>query len=106
MANDFIFPFPLPFHVIFSIVGALFFLIQYARKKYVYMLLVAFAIPSTLLVYFCTDKLSFTLLGLEELILLILIFVFSAKSKKLEEAQKAKEVSNENNNSGQENSDQ
>lgn len=101
MSNDFMFPFPLPFHIIFSIVGVIFFLIQYARKKLVYQLLVAFAIPSTLLVYFCNDKLTFTLLGLEELIMLILICVFLAKAKKLEDDKKEKteEVSDENSNS-------
>lgn len=101
MVNDFIFPLPLPVHIVFSIVGAVFFLIQYARKKYLYHLLVALAIPSTLLVYFCTNKLTFMLLGIEEAIMLILIFVFNSKAKKADEqkSEKVNEVSDEDSNS-------
>lgn len=108
MINDFIFPFPLPFHIIISIVSVVFFLIQYSRKKYVYLLLLVFAIPSTLLVYFCRDKLTFTLLGIEEFVMLALIFVYIAKAKKQTEkrTEKVSEVSDENSNNRQENTDE
>lgn len=81
--NNYIFPLPFPAHLTFVIIGFLFFALMYARKKYVYHLLLAIAIPSTMLVYACQgSKLFYYLLGIEELILIVLIFVFIAVQKR------------------------
>lgn len=91
MPNDYLFPFPLGFHIIFSVLGALIFLIQYVRKKYAYQLLMAFAIPSTLLVYFCKTETTFMILGIEELVILLLVIIFIFRAKKIEEKKEKEE---------------
>lgn len=82
METNYLFPLPIPVHIIFCIVGVLFFAMQYYRKKYTYHLLLTFAIPSTLLIYACSSDMAYTILGFEELILFILILVSIALTKK------------------------
>lgn len=83
--NNYVFPLPVPAHIVFSIIGFIFFMFMYFRKKYVYHLLLSLAIPSTLLIYLCKgSKLLYSLFGLEQLILIILIFVFIVVAKRKE----------------------
>ena len=108
MSTNYIFPLPFPVHIGFCIIGLLFFIIQYNRKKYIYQLLLAIAIPSTLLVYICRSDTAFMIFGLEELILFILIMVsiFITKKRLAKEEKEAmksldknSEADNENSNS-------
>ena len=82
MNTNYVFPMPLPMHIVFCIIGLAFFLLQYYRKRYTYYLLLAFAIPSTLLIYFCKTDISYTILGIEEFILFILIIVSMILTKR------------------------
>ena len=108
MSTNYIFPLPFPVHIGFCIIGLLFFIIKYNRKKYIYQLLLAIAIPSTLLVYICRSDTAFMIFGLEELILFILIMVsiFITKKRLAKEEKEAmksldknSEADNENSNS-------
>ena len=83
--NNYVFPLPVPAHIVFALAGLIFFMFMYFRKKYVYHLLLSLAIPSTLLIYLCKgSKLLYSLFGLEQLILIILIFVFIVVAKRKE----------------------
>lgn len=90
MTTNFLFPLPFSVHIAFCIISVLFFGLQYYRKKYTYHLLLAIAVPSTLLIYVCKTDWAFTILGLEELVLFILILVslfFLKKKQAKEDAQ-------------------
>lgn len=83
--DTYIFPLPLPAHIVFSIMGLLFFLYMFKNTKHFYHLLLAIAIPSTMLIYFCPiNTLSFTFLAIEQFTLLILIIISMVRTKKKE----------------------
>lgn len=80
-------------HIIFSSVACLFFLAQFLRTKRWYQLILAAAVPASLLVYFQPEnKTLFYGVGIAEAVLLVLAFVVnlvqSAKAKKEEKAKK------------------
>ena len=103
--NNYIFPLPLTAHIIFSIVGLFFFGYLYLRKKYLYHLLLAIAIPSTLLIYACYgNKILFFLFGLEQFILIVSIFV-SIITLKLKQSKERKALSTQNTEENDEDSD-
>ncbi|MEG0614269.1 MAG: hypothetical protein RR540_00825 [Oscillospiraceae bacterium] len=92
MTPGIIFPLPLPIHIIFCVISLVFFIIQYMRKKNAYLLLLAIAIPSTLLIYVCKTNLMYGLLGIEEFVLLVLIIIGIARSKKKTDKNTAEKV--------------
>lgn len=65
------FPLDFPAHIIFCIVGLAFFLYRFIKYKRVYQLLMAIAIPATLLIRAATSKAMFYAIGIAESILII-----------------------------------
>ena len=67
------FPIPFKFHLIFCIVAAIFFLLQFIRLKRPYQLILTIAIPASLLIYVGdpSDKSWFHMVGWAEAILLL-----------------------------------
>lgn len=92
--TSFVFPLKLPLHIGFCVIGTLLFALQYYRKRQYHQLLLAIAIPSTLLVYTCSTELSYFLLGVEEVVLYIIILVSmimsNRKAKKKMEIEESK----------------
>ncbi|MDR0918063.1 MAG: hypothetical protein LBM93_02260 [Oscillospiraceae bacterium] len=83
--NNAVFPFSFTTHLIFAIFCAIFFMAQYARLKYKYHIIMAFAIPLSLLVYIAENKVFFYAIGITELVLLIVCAVnISVERKKLD----------------------
>ena len=80
--NGNIFPLPFNTHLIFCIISVAFFLFQYFRSGYKYQILMAFAVPATLLIYVSNNKIFFYAIGLFELIMLILVAISIANEKK------------------------
>lgn len=88
--------FPLEFskHVIFCIIGVLFFVLQYFRQRYKYQLITAAAILGTMLLYINKSDAWRYGVGILELILIIVIFiVMSIEKKKAAADEKEKEDS-------------
>lgn len=72
------FPLTFSYHLVFCIIAAIFFLFQFAHTRKVYELLLAIAIPSSLLIYL--DRSNDTLfhaVGLLVLVLLVVAFVLA-----------------------------
>lgn len=72
------FPLTFSYHLVFCIIAAIFFLFQFAHTRKVYELLLAIAIPSSLLIYL--DRSNYTLfhaVGLLVLVLLVVAFVLA-----------------------------
>ncbi len=90
--------FPLDFwpHVIFCVVGALFFIFQFIRQKKAYQITTAVAIAATLLLYVGDYEIMRPAVGVIELVLIVLIFVLmflaSRKEKALEKSTEADAV--------------
>lgn len=66
-----IFPIAPDKHIIFCVIAAAFFLFQFIRQKNRYPLVLAIAIPATLLVYVSENKTWFTAIGIFEFAMLI-----------------------------------
>lgn len=87
------FPISFTYHLIFCIVAGVFFLIQFIRLRRPYQLILAVAIPASLLIYVGdpSNKTWFHTVGIFEVILLLGAVVLSifdrVKSKKLEKQQ-------------------
>ncbi|NLP26947.1 MAG: hypothetical protein GX365_06325 [Clostridiales bacterium] len=80
--NSNIFPLSFSTHIAFCLFSVAFFLFQYYRTGYKYQILMAFAIPATLLIYVSNSKILFYAIGIFELTMLILVAVSIAKEKK------------------------
>ena len=91
------FPLTMDKHIIFCIIGFVFFILQFFRQGFKYQIISAFAIAGTLLLY-VNDSTAWRYgVGVLELILIIAIFTVMTIEKKKEEqkllaAQKAKEL--------------
>ncbi|MBR3025798.1 MAG: hypothetical protein IKN85_08295 [Oscillospiraceae bacterium] len=72
-------------HIIFCIIGFVFFMLQFFRQGYKYQIISAFAIASTLLLYVNDSPAWRYAVGIIELILIIAIFVVMSVEKKKEE---------------------
>lgn len=87
------FPISFTYHLIFCIVAGVFFLIQFIRLRRPYQLILAVAIPASLLIYVGdpSNKTWFHTVGMFEVVLLLGTVVFSiverARTKKLEKQQ-------------------
>ncbi|WP_044976265.1 hypothetical protein [Ruminococcus sp. HUN007] len=90
------FPLELNKHIVFCIIGFIFFMIQFFRQGYKYQIISAFAIASTLLLYVNASLTWRYALGIVELIMVIAIFVVMSVEKKKEEqkAEAAKAAAN------------
>lgn len=72
-----LFPFPLPFHLAFSCISLVFFLFQFKREKKPYQLIMAFAIPFSLLLWLFDSHTLFYAVGITELICFAAAFITS-----------------------------
>lgn len=72
------FPISFTWHLVFSILACVFFLIQYVRMKKSYQLLIAIGIPASLCIYIQPENSSlFYAVGAFELVLMIGALVFA-----------------------------
>lgn len=76
--------FPLEFskHVIFCVIGVLFFVLQYFRQGYKYQLITAAAILGTMLLYVNQSDMWRYGVGIFEAILIVIIFIVMSVEKK------------------------
>ena len=91
------FPLTMDKHIIFCIIGFVFFILQFFRQGFKYQIISAFAIAGTLLLYLNDSTAWRYAVGVLELILIIVIFTVMTIEKKKEEqkllaAQKANEL--------------
>lgn len=77
-----LFPFPLGLYAVFCIVALAFFIFRFVKEKAPYQLIMAVAIPFSLLIGISNGKTLFYLVGIVELVLLISAFVVSIVCKK------------------------
>ena len=81
-------------HLIFCIIATLLFLLQFIRTKHLYQLVMAIAIPASLLIYVKPDNQAWYYgVGILEAVLLLLALILnivqSVKASKKEKAEKA-----------------
>jgi len=101
MSTSIVFPLPLPVHIVFGVIGTLFFIWRYAVKKEPHFLLLSISFASTFLIYICSEGLPRTILGIEELILFILILIsmfISSRKNAAKEKAATEEENNEDSN--------
>ncbi|MGN0591829.1 MAG: hypothetical protein ACI4JQ_01120 [Ruminococcus sp.] len=82
------FPISFTWHLVFSILACVFFLIQYVRMKKSYQLLIAIGIPASLCIYIQPeDSTLFYTVGAFEIVLLLgaLVFAFIERSHRQQE---------------------
>lgn len=84
--NGNVFPLPFATHLIFTVIAAVFFLVQFARLRYKYQIVMAAAVVSTLLIYANDSKTWFYGMGILELGLLLLALVLSIVEKRSRKA--------------------
>ncbi|MDD6278649.1 MAG: hypothetical protein ACI4JE_00260 [Ruminococcus sp.] len=82
-----LFPFPFPTHLGFSVISLLFFLWRFSKEKRPYQLIMAIAIPFSLVIRLSDSRTLFYFVGVVELILLFAAFISSIvfKDKSAEE---------------------
>ncbi|MCD7960164.1 MAG: hypothetical protein LUF89_12070 [Ruminococcus sp.] len=72
------FPISMGYHIFFGVVACLFFLMQYYRLRRPYQLILAIAMPASLLIYIDTSNQSlFHVVGLFELVMLLGAIILS-----------------------------
>lgn len=89
------FPLPLPYHIVLCVLGCVFFLAQFIRLKKPYQLMMAAAMPASLLIYIQPENntLFYTvglLIGLDMLLALVISIVLRICSPKKEQEADAK----------------
>lgn len=77
-----LFPFPLGLYAIFCVVALAFFVYRFVKEKAPYQIIMAIAIPFSLLIGLSNGKTLFYLVGIVELILLLSALVLSIVCKK------------------------
>lgn len=89
-----VFPIELKKHIFFCVVASIFFLLQFIRTKHWYQLVMAAAVPLSLLIYIDPDNnYIFYGVGVLEGVLLLLALVLNIiQSKKEEKAEKLKKA--------------
>ena len=70
-----LFPFPMHLYVIFCIVATVFFVFRFVKEKHLYQIIMAVAIPLSVLIGFSTGKTMFYIVGVAEAVLLLSAFV-------------------------------
>lgn len=84
------FPLPLPYHVVLCVLGCIFFLTQFIRLKKPYQLMMAIAMPASLLIYIQPEnKILFyvvgLLIGLDMLFALVISLILRIRRPKKEQ---------------------
>ncbi|MDE5648993.1 MAG: hypothetical protein K2I33_03720 [Oscillospiraceae bacterium] len=90
--NNNIFPLPFSVHLVFSCIAFLFFIFQFTRVKRKYQLIMAVAVPATLLLYVNSSKTWFYILGIAEFILMIAALITAIIEKRKEKALTAEQA--------------
>ncbi len=72
-----LFPYPAKLHVIFCIIAFVFFLIRFLRHKRIYRLILAVAVPISLLIQVSDSKMLYYFVGGVELVLILTAFISS-----------------------------
>lgn len=87
-----VFPISMEKHIIFSVIASAFFLLQFGRTKRWYQLVMAFAIPASLVIYMNpANDMLFYGVGIGEGVLLLLALILNiVQSCKIAAAKKAK----------------
>ena len=86
-----LFPITMEKHIVFCAIAAVFFLLQFIRTKRIYQLILAIAVPVSLLIYIAPENETlFYGVGIAEAVLLVLAFILNivqsrrdAKAEKL-----------------------
>ncbi len=89
-----LFPITMDKHIVFCAVAAVFFLLQFIRTKRIYQLILAIAVPLSLLIYIAPENETlFYGVGIGEAVLLALAFILNivqnAREKKAEKLKSA-----------------
>ena len=89
-----LFPIAMDKHIIFAVASSLFFLLQFIRTRKLYQLIMAVAIPASLLIYLAPENTTFFYgVGIAEAVLMLLAFVTGTiRSAKDSKAAKAAEA--------------
>lgn len=87
-----LFPISMEKHIIFCVAALIFFLVQFIRTKRWYQLILAIAIPASLLIYLQPENETiFYAVGIGEAVILALAFIINLiQSAKLNRAEKEK----------------
>lgn len=99
--NPSLFPFPFKMHLIFACIGAIFFAYRFFTQKRPYQLIMAIAIPASLIIWLSESRTLFYGLGIAEAVLILAAFVTSiifkapAESEDDEESEEAEESGDE-----------
>lgn len=72
-----LFPYPAKLHVIFCIIAFIFFMLRFIRHKRIYRLILAVAVPISLLIQVSDSKMLYYTVGAVELVLLLTAFISS-----------------------------
>ncbi len=86
-----LFPFPFSLHLIFCCISLIFFVYRFIREKSPYQIIMAVAIPFSLIIWLSESKTLFYMVGIVESVLLLSAFITSIVFKK-----KTTETSSEN----------
>ena len=89
-----LFPITMEKHIVFCAIAAVFFLLQFIRTKRIYQLILAIAVPVSLLIYIAPENETlFYGVGIAEAVMLVLAFILNivqsrrdAKAEKLKQA--------------------
>ncbi|MDE5855339.1 MAG: hypothetical protein K2H19_09825 [Ruminococcus sp.] len=96
-ANESLFPFPFPLHLIFCAIGLFFFIYRFATDKKPFQLIMALAIPFSLSLWISDSRTWFYAVGLIELILTLIAFITSIVFRnKNKSADDSKDVQSDN----------
>ncbi|MDE5936641.1 MAG: hypothetical protein K2G83_04470 [Ruminococcus sp.] len=94
-----LFPFPFSLHLIFCIVGLIFFIYRFATDKKPFQLIMAAAIPFSLTLWISNSRTWFYVVGAIELVLILAAFVTSIvlrnKNKPADDSEKRKSADSE-----------
>lgn len=94
-----LFPFPFGLHLGFCCIALVFFVLRFIKEKLPYQLIMAVAIPASLIIWISDSKTLFYGVGIAELVLIIAAFVtsivFRKKETVFENAETAQETDSE-----------
>lgn len=77
-----LFPFPMGMYIVFCIIATAFLVFRFVKEKAPYQIIMAVAIPLSLLIGFANGKTLFYLVGIVEVVLLIAALVTTIVCKK------------------------
>ena len=90
-----LFPFPMGMYVVFCIVATAFFIFRFVKEKAPYQIIMAVAIPLSLLIGYSNSKTLFYIMGVVEAVLIISAFVSSIVCKRKKPVETPEETSTE-----------